>query len=50
MLIRGDNIQKSNYHFAIIAYCESLLGLIWLELGNLDQARLSMQQQPDHSQ
>ena len=41
-LMRGDNIPKSNFHIAITAHCESLLGLIWLELGNLDQARLSL--------
>ncbi|OGN92513.1 MAG: hypothetical protein A2Y88_01030, partial [Chloroflexi bacterium RBG_13_48_10] len=41
-LMRGDNIPKSNFHIAITAHCESLQGLICLELGNLDQARLSL--------
>lgn len=42
-LMYGDDIPKSNYNTSIQAYCQSLLGMILMALGDFEQARLNLQ-------
>jgi tetratricopeptide (TPR) repeat protein len=41
-ILHGDSITKSPYAIAISANCQSLLGLIYMQLGDVNQARLNM--------
>ena len=41
-ILRGDDIPKSNYVVAFTAHCQSVLGTILMELGDLVQARLQL--------
>jgi tetratricopeptide (TPR) repeat protein len=43
VLLRGDTIPKSNYVVAITANCQSILGMILMELGDYKHARLNLQ-------
>jgi predicted ATPase/DNA-binding SARP family transcriptional activator len=41
-ILHGDSITKTPYAIAISANCQSLLGLIYMQLGDVNQARLNM--------
>jgi tetratricopeptide (TPR) repeat protein len=40
-ILRGDDVPKSNYVVAFTAHCQSILGTILMELGDLMQARVN---------
>jgi len=40
--LHRDDIPKSNYVIAFTAHCQSILGTIWMDLGDLVQARLNL--------
>ena len=40
-ILRGDDIPKSNYVIAFTAHCQSILGTILMDLGDLVQARVN---------
>jgi predicted ATPase/DNA-binding SARP family transcriptional activator len=41
-ILRGDDIPKSNYVVAFTAHCQSILGTILMEMGDLVQARKNL--------
>jgi predicted ATPase/DNA-binding SARP family transcriptional activator len=41
-ILHRDSIPKTNYAIAITANCQSLLGLIYIELGDISQARYNL--------
>ncbi len=41
-ILCGDNIPKSNYAISLTAHCQSILGVIVMEMGDFLQARLHL--------
>jgi predicted ATPase len=42
-LIHEIDLPKSNYSIAISAHCQTILGLLLIEMGDFDQARMNLQ-------